>query len=83
MRAEGESTDGVFGSALAQEVDMNAARYVRLVVWSFFGIRRSEAASEELEGVRPIPLILTAITLAIGFAGFLILLASFAAEALH
>ncbi len=60
---------------------MNAARYARLVLWSFFGIRRGQAALEELSGASPVPLILTAITFAIGFAGFLILLATCAAGA--
>ncbi len=67
--------------ACGLEVELNAFRYVKLVLWSFFGIRRGQAASEELGQARPLPLILMAVTLAGCFALFLILLAIFAARA--
>jgi len=43
---------------------MGVASYVRMVLWSFFGVRRRAAADRELPTVKPVPLVLTAIGLA-------------------
>jgi hypothetical protein len=43
---------------------MTALVYVRMVLWSFFGIRRSAAAGEELTQVKPLAVLATAIVLA-------------------
>jgi hypothetical protein len=39
-------------------------RYLRAVLWSFFGIRRGEAARRDVESLRPLPLLATALLLA-------------------
>ncbi|HXD07099.1 MAG TPA: DUF2970 domain-containing protein [Burkholderiaceae bacterium] len=59
---------------------MNPIRYVRMVLWSFFGIRNSRRAGEELAQTRPLPLLVTAVVLAACIAGTLISLALFAAS---
>jgi hypothetical protein len=43
---------------------MGAVSYVRMVLWSFFGVRRRAAADGELPSVRPVLLALTAVGLA-------------------
>lgn len=43
---------------------MGALVYVRMVLWSFFGIRRSAAAGEELTKVKPLVVLATAVVLA-------------------
>jgi hypothetical protein len=43
---------------------MRALVYVRMVLWSFFGIRRSAGANEELAQVKPLAVLATAIVLA-------------------
>ncbi|HSV71869.1 MAG TPA: DUF2970 domain-containing protein [Methylibium sp.] len=49
---------------MASEVDMGITSYVRMVLWSFFGVRRRAAADRELPAVRPVVLALTAVGLA-------------------
>jgi hypothetical protein len=61
------------------EVVMSVLSYVRMVLWSFFGIRRSTGAAEELTEARLLPLVLTAVAAAALFAGTLITVALFAA----
>jgi hypothetical protein len=51
---------------------MNPLSYVRMALWSFFGIRRRAAAGEELTKARPLALVATA--LALGGTGVLGLL---------
>lgn len=43
---------------------MEAIRYVRMVLWSFFGVRRRNAAADELAKARPVILIAVALGLA-------------------
>jgi hypothetical protein len=43
---------------------MGALVYVRMVLWSFFGIRRSAAAGDELAKVKPLAVLATAVVLA-------------------
>jgi len=43
---------------------MSALRYVRMVLWSFFGIRRRAAATGELEKVHPPTRVVAALALA-------------------
>lgn len=57
-------------------------QYLTMVAWSFFGIRRGEAARQEIEGARPWLLLLTALCLAGAFVGLLTFLAIWAAIAL-
>lgn len=54
---------------------MHPFRYIRMVLWSFFGIRRRAGASEELAQARPVPLLLTALTLVLFIVGTLASLA--------
>lgn len=61
---------------------MIALRYIRLVLWSFFGVRRRASAAQEMGEVRPLPLVVTAIVLALAFVGLLVWLASVAAGTL-
>jgi hypothetical protein len=51
---------------------MGAVSYVRMVLWSFFGVRRRAAADSELPAVRPVLLALTAIGLAALLVGTLL-----------
>ena len=60
---------------------MGALRYVRMVLWSFFGIRRRAGADEELARVRPVPLLVTALLLAAMFVGLLMSVATLATAA--
>ena len=50
---------------------MSPLRYIRMVLWSFLGIRRAVGAAEELAGARLLPLVLTAIALAALIVGML------------
>jgi hypothetical protein len=61
---------------------MGALVYVRMVLWSFFGIRRGAAAGEELAKVKPLAVLATAIALAALFGFSLWCLANFAVGAL-
>jgi hypothetical protein len=53
---------------------MNPFSYIRMVLWSFFGIRRSADAADELARVRWLPLLLTAVATAALFVGTLVML---------
>jgi hypothetical protein len=61
---------------------MNIFRYIRMVLWSFLGIRRRAGADEELSTARPVPLVLIAIALAGGFGALLLWVANYAAGSL-
>jgi heme/copper-type cytochrome/quinol oxidase subunit 2 len=43
---------------------MNLLRHIRMVLWSFFGIRRSARAAEDFAEIRPVTLVLTAVVVA-------------------
>jgi len=58
-----------------------ALRYVRLVLWSFFGIRRRADATEEIDKARPLRVVVTAVLLALVFVALLVWLASMAVGA--
>ena len=60
---------------------MKPLHYVRMVLWSFFGIRRRAGAEEELSKAKLVPLLLAAIFLAACFAALLICLALTASSA--
>jgi hypothetical protein len=62
-----------------KENELNALRYVRMVLWSFLGIRRRAGADEEIATVSPLILILVAIAIAACFGALLVALAVFAA----
>ncbi|MGM9488225.1 DUF2970 domain-containing protein [Ideonella sp. YS5] len=42
---------------------MGAANYLRMVLWSFFGIRRRAAAGDELAQAKPVALVAVAVSL--------------------
>jgi hypothetical protein len=67
----------------AKGIQVIVLRYFRLVLWSFFGVGRPLATREEFAKVRPVPLLATAVTLAILLVGLLIWIASLAAETLE
>ena len=46
---------------------MGTLSYIRMVLWSFFGIRRRAAAGEELAKVKPLVLVAVALVLAAVF----------------
>lgn len=56
--------------------------YLRAVTWSFLGIRRGTGAREDLERLRPVPLVLTGVLLAAGLVSALVLLARMAVSGL-
>ena len=60
---------------------MNVLRYIRLVLWGFFGVRRA-GADDAIGPIRPAPLIVIAIALAAGFIMFLMWVAGLAVERL-
>lgn len=60
----------------------DALAYVRAVAWSFFGIRRGARAREEIERLRPVPLIVAGVLLAAVFVGSLVTLARLAVAGL-
>ena len=60
---------------------MNVLRYIRLVLWGFFGVRRA-GADDATGPIRPAPLIVVAIVLAAGFVMVLMWLAGLAVERL-
>ena len=45
---------------------MNVFRYIRMVMWGFFGVRRA-GADDDSRPIRPIPLIAVAVVLAAAF----------------
>jgi hypothetical protein len=61
---------------------MNALSYVRMVLWSFFGVRRGAAAGRELTQARPVLLAVTAVGLAAVFVAGLLAMANFAVRGL-
>jgi hypothetical protein len=67
-----------FGGS-AKENELNALRYVRMVLWSFLGIRRRAGADEEIASVSPLILIVVAIGIAGCLGALLVALAGFAA----
>ncbi|MGA0610499.1 DUF2970 domain-containing protein [Caldimonas sp. KR1-144] len=58
---------------------MNGLRYVRMVLWSFIGIRRRSGAVDEFAQVRPSALVVAAVALAGGLVAVLALVATLAA----
>lgn len=61
---------------------MGTLSYIRMVLWSFFGIRRRAAAGEELAKVKPLVLVAVAVVLAAGFGLTLWTLANLAVHSL-
>jgi len=61
---------------------MKPLAYVRMVLWSFFGIRRSAAAGQELPSAKPAVVVATAVALAAVFGLGLAGLAQLAAASL-
>ena len=57
---------------------MNPLRLVRTVLWGFLGLREGQEHQRDLETMRPVPLILTGVTLAAGLVLCLVLVAKFA-----
>ena len=57
---------------------MGGLSYVRMVLWSFFGIRRRAAAGAELAKVKPLVLVAVAVALAALFGLMLWGFATFA-----
>lgn len=55
-------------------------RYLRAVLWSFFGIRRGAAARADVETLRPLPLLAIALLLATLFVLALVGLARLASS---
>ena len=43
---------------------LNALRYIRMVLWSFFGVRRGTTGVDDLQAARPLPLLGVALALA-------------------
>ena len=61
---------------------MNALSYVRMVLWSFFGIRKGASAGRELTQARPVLLAFTAVGLAAAFVAGLLAVANLAVHGL-
>ena len=61
---------------------MYVLRYIRLVLWGFFGVRRA-GADDAIGSIRPAPLIVIAIVLLAGFILLLMWVASLAVEGLN
>lgn len=57
---------------------MNGLRYVRMVLWSFIGIRRRAGANDEFAQVKPTALAVVAVALAAGFVALLATVATLA-----
>jgi hypothetical protein len=57
---------------------MNAIDYIRMVLWSFLGIRKGTAAGREAVAARPLVLLVTAVGLAAAFVLVLLLVATLA-----
>lgn len=60
---------------------MNYANYLRMVLWSFFGIRRRAEADRELPRAHPLVLLATAVGLAAALVGTLVSVAHVAVRA--
>ena len=56
---------------------MNPLRLVRTVLWGFLGLRKGQEHQRDLEHMRPVPLILTGVTLAAGLVFCLLMVAKF------
>ncbi|KAF7961449.1 alcohol dehydrogenase [Cupriavidus sp. UYMU48A] len=56
---------------------MNPLRLVRTVLWGFLGLRKGREHQRDLENMRPVPLILTGVTLAAGLVFCLLMVAKF------
>ena len=61
---------------------MGTLSYIRMVLWSFFGIRRRAAAGEELAKVKPLALAAVALVLSALFGLTLWTLANLAVHSL-
>jgi len=61
---------------------MNALSYVRMVLWSFFGVRKGASAGRELTQARPVLLAFTAVGLAAAFVACLLVVVNFAVRGL-
>jgi hypothetical protein len=61
---------------------MNAVDYIRMVLWSFLGIRKGAAAGREAVSARPLVLLVTAVGLAGAFVLALLLVATVAVRGL-
>ncbi|WP_082368258.1 DUF2970 domain-containing protein [Piscinibacter sakaiensis] len=59
-----------------------ALAHVRAVAWSFFGIRRGSRARDDVERLRPVPLVVAGVLLAAAFVGGLVSVARLAAAGL-
>ena len=68
-----------FGASVAYPPGTKHLRYIRMVLWSFFGIRRRAGADEEFAGVKPVPLRVIAFALVSCVAALLIVVANCAA----
>jgi Protein of unknown function (DUF2970) len=62
---------------------MNLLKMTRIVLWSFFGIRRGASHQADMAGVKLPLLPLVAITLAAGFGATLFALARLAVNVAH
>lgn len=62
---------------------MSPFAYIKMVLWSFFGIRRRAAATEEMATVKPLVLAATAVVLAASFGVTLWSLAQLAVRTLQ
>jgi hypothetical protein len=61
---------------------LSVLRYLQAVLWSFFGIRRSAKARNDLTQLRPVPLIVTGLVLAAAFVAVLLVAAKAASGGL-
>ena len=61
---------------------LSVLRYLQAVLWSFFGIRRSAKARNDLTQLRPVPLIVTGLVLASAFVAVLLVAAKAASGGL-
>jgi len=61
---------------------LSLLRYLQAVLWSFFGIRRSAKARDDVAQLRPVPLIVTGLVLAVAFVCVLLFAATAASGGL-
>lgn len=62
---------------------MSFLKMLRIVFWSFFGVRKSASHQADMASVKPVYLPLVAIGLAACFGGLLLCLAKFATTVGH
>lgn len=62
---------------------MNLLKMIRIVMWSFFGVRRGAAHQSDMTGIKLPLLPVIAVILAGAFGFFLLSLARFAAAVAH